>query len=115
MFKFKSFKGLRYLPPFFVVAQLPSYAATPTTSISDEQQSLKQALQREAILGKSFFEQYYVDRVIPEAPTAQLVVAARIIATGTWLTPVSPETKAADAANATSTITADYGHYNPQR
>ncbi|NEU34569.1 LPS export ABC transporter periplasmic protein LptC, partial [bacterium LRH843] len=33
---------------------------------------------------------------------------------GTWLTPVSPETKAADAANATSTITADYGHYNPQ-
>ncbi len=28
--------------------------------------------------------------------------------------PVSPETKAADAANTTSTITADYGHYNPQ-
>ena len=94
-------------------SSITSYAATPTSSISDEQQSLKQALQ-ESYPGQKFFEQYYVDKSSPEAQQRQGRYLSSAYCQGTWLTPVSPETKAADAANATSTITADYGHYNPQ-
>jgi ABC-type multidrug transport system fused ATPase/permease subunit len=94
-------------------SSITSYAAIPTTSISDEQQSLKQALQ-ESYPGQKFFEQYYVDKSSPEAQQRQGRYLSSTYCQGTWLTPVSPETKAADAANATSTITADYGHYNPQ-
>lgn len=94
-------------------SSITSYAATPTSSISDEQQSLKQALQ-ESYPGQKFFEQYYVDKSSPEAQQRQGRYLSSAYCQGTWLTPLSPETKAADAANATSTITADYGHYNPQ-
>ncbi len=87
-------------------SSITSYAATPTTSISDEQQSLKQALQ-ESYPGQKFFEQYYVDKSSPEAQQRQGRYLSSAYCQGTWLTPVSPETKAADAANATATITAD--------
>ena len=33
---------------------------------------------------------------------------------GAWVTPISPETQAVDPSEATSVVTADYGHYDPK-
>ncbi|MDV2468988.1 LPS-assembly protein LptD [Acinetobacter chinensis] len=75
-------------------------------------QQLKQTIQ-EAYPGQQFFEQYYVDKTAPEAQMRNGKYLSSAFCSGAWITPVSPEVKPVPADQATSTVTADYGHYDP--
>ncbi|NLN57984.1 MAG: LPS-assembly protein LptD, partial [Gammaproteobacteria bacterium] len=92
-----------------------SYAQTAdqASSVSHiDNQRLKQSIQ-ETYPGQQFFEQYYVDKATPEAQQQFGNTASSAYCKGAWLTPISSNTVAVDAAEATSTVTADYGHYDP--
>ncbi len=92
-----------------------SYAQTTdqTSSVTNlNNQQLKHTIQ-EAYPGQQFFEQYYVDKAAPEAQQQFGHSQSSAYCEGAWLTPISSGTVAVDAANATSTVTADYGHYDP--
>jgi LPS-assembly protein len=92
-----------------------SYAQTAdqASSVSHiDNQRLKQSIQ-ETYPGQQFFEQYYVDKATPEAQQQFGNTASSAYCKGAWLTPISSSTVAVDAAEATSTVTADYGHYDP--
>ena len=92
-------------------SSISSYAAENDSSNSNNQQ-LKQSLQ-ETYPGEAFFSQYYVDKSTPEAQQRQGQYLSSAYCQGTWITPVSPEVEAVAPDQATSTVTADYGHYNP--
>ena len=92
-----------------------SYAQTTdqTSSVTNlNNQQLKHTIQ-EAYPGQQFFEQYYVDKAAPEAQQQFGHSQSSAYCEGAWLTPISSGTVAVDAENATSTVTADYGHYDP--
>lgn len=94
-------------------SSLPSYAAPATNaSTDDETEQLKQTIS-EAYPGQQFFEQYYVDKSTPEAQLRNTNQLSSAFCSGTWITPIAPTTKAVAAEEATSTITADYGHFDP--
>jgi len=92
-------------------SSISSYAAENDSSNSNNQQ-LKQSLQ-ETYPGEAFFSQYYVDKSTPEAQQRQGQYLSSAYCQGTWITPVSPEVEVVAPDQATSTVTADYGHYNP--
>lgn len=91
---------------------MSSHAETTEPASSITNQQLKQSIQ-DAYPGQSFFEQYYVDKTAPEAQQRFGQELSSAYCQGAWVTPISPNTVAVAAEEATSTVTADYGHYNP--
>lgn len=89
-----------------------SYAESNALASDLDNQQLKASL-KESYPGQNFFEQYYIDKDSAEAQQRKTPTQNRDFCQNTWLTPISPETKAANAADATSVITADHGYYNP--
>ncbi|MGA8882482.1 MAG: LPS assembly protein LptD [Acinetobacter sp.] len=88
-----------------------SYAASPASAEADTAQ-LKQAIS-EAYPGQQFFEQYYVDKSAPEAQQRQGSRLSSAYCQGAWVTPIAPDAKSVPADQVTSTVTADYGHFDP--
>lgn len=91
---------------------MSSHAETTEPASSITNQQLKQSI-LDAYPGQSFFEQYYVDKTAPEAQQRFGQELSSAYCQGAWVTPISPDTVAVAAEEATSTVTADYGHYNP--
>lgn len=87
-----------------------SHASVADSVSTTTNQQLKTAL-NEVYPGQQFFEQYYVDKSAPEAKLRQNLSSS--FCQGTWITPIDPAIKPTDSQNSDSTITADYGHYNP--
>ena len=93
-------------------SSISSYAESTLPASSVDNQKMKDSIQ-EAYPGQHFFEQYYVDKSAPEAQQRQGQYLSSAYCAGAWITPIAPETKAASAAETTSVVTADYGHYDP--
>ena len=93
-------------------SSISSYAESTIPASTVDNQKMKDSIQ-ESYPGQQFFEQYYVDKSSPEAQQRQGQYLSSAYCKGAWITPISPDTKAADPDNATSTVTADYGHYDP--
>ncbi|AMW79138.1 LPS export ABC transporter periplasmic protein LptC [Acinetobacter sp. TGL-Y2] len=89
-----------------------SYAESNEIASEIDNQSLKTVI-NESYPGQHFFEQHYVSKDSPEAQQRSTTLSSAKFCQDTWLTPISPDTKAVDAADATSVITADQGYYNP--
>lgn len=54
-----------------------------------------------------------MDKSSPEAQQRQGKYLSSVYCEGAWVTPIAPDAPTIDPEQATSTITADYGHYNP--
>lgn len=93
-------------------SSISSYAESTIPASTVDNQKMKDSIQ-ESYPGQQFFEQYYLDKSSPEAQQRQGQHLSSTYCQGAWITPISPETKAAAPDNATSTVTADYGHYDP--
>ncbi|WP_338563299.1 LPS-assembly protein LptD [Acinetobacter sp. KS-LM10] len=89
-----------------------SYAESNNVASEVDNQKLNSAI-KESYPGQNFFEQYYVSKNSPEAQARSTPSNSANYCQNTWLTPISPESKAADATDTTSVITADQGYYNP--
>lgn len=89
-----------------------SYAEANDTASTVDNKRLKDSIQK-AYPGQEFFEQYYVEKSSPEAQVRDTKSLSSAFCSGTWITPISPTTQAVDPKEATSTVTADYAHYNP--
>lgn len=87
------------------------YAASNVSSDVNAEQ-LKQRI-NETYPGEAFFSQYYVDKSSAEAQQRQEKYLSSAYCEGTWVTPIAPDVATVAPDQATSTITADYGHYNP--
>src|SRR5690606_9192513 len=88
-----------------------SYAtSTVSSDVQVEQRTLRI---NEIYPGEAFYSQYYIDKSAPEVQQHQGKALSSAYCEGAWITPISPDTPAIDPEQATSTITADYGHYNP--
>ncbi|MFW2045952.1 LPS export ABC transporter periplasmic protein LptC [Acinetobacter variabilis] len=92
-------------------SSVSSYAASNDSSNVNAEQ-LKQRI-NETYPGEAFFSQYYVDKSSPEAQQRQGKYLSSAYCEGAWVTPITPDAPTIDPEQATSTITADYGHYNP--
>ena len=92
-------------------SSVSSYAASNDSSNVNAEQ-LKQRI-NEIYPGEAFFSQYYVDKSSPEAQQRQGKYLSSAYCEGAWVTPIAPDAPTIDPEQATSTITADYGHYNP--
>ena len=92
-------------------SSLSSHAADQTAS-SVNNEKLKQSIS-EAYPGQHFFEQYYVDKTAPEAQQRQGTQMSSAYCQGAWITPIASNSKAPAPSDTTSTITADYGHFDP--
>lgn len=90
-----------------------SYAASTDAVSTVDNDQLKETI-KESYPGQSFFGQYYVKKDAAEAQLRDNKYLSSAFCEGTWITPVSPATKAADPEQATSVITSDFGHYNPK-
>ena len=89
-----------------------SYADSVPTESEVDNQKLKSAI-NESYPGQAFFEQYYISKDSPEAQQRSTFSTSSKFCQDTWLTPISPETKALSPDQATSVITADRAYYNP--
>ena len=89
-----------------------SYASSVDSTSSSTNEQLKTAI-KDVYPGQQFFEQYYVDKSSPEAQQRLGGKPSSAFCQSTWITPITPETKTGDTNTDSSTITADYGHYNP--
>lgn len=89
-----------------------SYAESNNVVSEIDNQKLQSAI-NESYPGQNFFEQYYVSKNAPEAQTRNTALSSAQYCQNTWLTPISPESKSANASETTSVITADQGYYNP--
>ncbi|HCB29832.1 MAG TPA: LPS export ABC transporter periplasmic protein LptC [Acinetobacter lwoffii] len=87
------------------------YAASNVSSDVNAEQ-LKQRI-NETYPGEAFFSQYYVDKSSAEAQQRQEKYLSSAYCEGTWVTPIAPDAATVAPDQVTSTITADYGHYNP--
>ncbi|MFV5591255.1 LPS export ABC transporter periplasmic protein LptC [Acinetobacter variabilis] len=92
-------------------SSVSSYAASNDSSNVNAEQ-LKQRI-NETYPGEAFFSQYYVDKSSLEAQQRQGKYLSSAYCEGAWVTPIAPDAPTIDPEQATSTITADYGHYNP--
>lgn len=92
-------------------SSVSSYAASNDSSNVNAEQ-LKQRI-NETYPGEAFFSQYYVDKSSPEVQQRQGKYLSSAYCEGAWVTPIAPDAPTIDPEQATSTITADYGHYNP--
>ena len=97
---------------FLCGSTVSSYAES-NTAVSDlDNQQLKASLQQ-SYPGQNFFEQYYVDQNSPEARQRKTPAPSAQYCQSTWITPISPDTKAVDPDQSTSVITAERAYYNP--
>lgn len=92
-------------------SSITGYAADQTASTVTNAE-LKKSI-TETYPGQKFFEQYYIDKSAPEAQQRQGHQLSSAYCQGAWVTPIASDTKAASPETATSTITADYGHFDP--
>lgn len=97
-----------------------SYADSKENASDVTNQALDRAIQQdnnpalaELYPGQQFFEQYYVSKSAPEAQQRSNFAPSARFCSNTWLTPISPDTKAVAPEEATSVITADRAYYNP--
>ncbi|WP_298141478.1 LPS assembly protein LptD [uncultured Acinetobacter sp.] len=93
-------------------SSISSYADSLDEPSALDNQQLKQSL-NDTYPGQAFFEQYYVDKSTPEAQQRHGQALTAAYCQGAWVTPIAPDTNVSDGLDATSTLTADYGHYNP--
>ena len=93
-------------------SSISSYADSLEQPSALDNQQLKQSL-NDTYPGQAFFEQYYVDKSSPEAQQRHGQALTAAYCQGAWVTPIGADVKAVDPNDATSTLTADYGHYNP--
>lgn len=89
-----------------------TYADSNETPTDVDNQALKTAI-AESYPGQKFFEQHYVNKDSAEAQQRNTFPQSAKFCGQTWLTPISPETVATPANQATSIITADRAYYNP--
>ncbi len=75
-------------------SSISSYAESTLPASTVNNQKMKDSIQ-EAYPGQQFFEQYYVDKSAPEAQQRQGQYLSSAYCQGAWITPISPETKAA--------------------
>ena len=94
-------------------SSISSFAESTTAPSALDAQQLKQSL-AEAYPGQHFFEQYYVDKTSPEAQQRHGQSLNAAYCQGAWVTPIGSDTQPLDPNQTTSTLTADYGHYNPK-
>ena len=97
---------------FLCGSTVSSYAEsnTPVSDINNQQ--LKASI-KESYPGQNFFEQYYVDKNSSEAQERLKKIPGADFCQNTWVTPISPQTKAANPNEASSVITAEHAYYNP--
>lgn len=93
-------------------SSITAYADTSNTVSSLTNEQLKASI-NEAYAGQHFFEQYYVDKSAPEAQQRQGKSLSAAYCQGAWITPIASNIAAVDPSKATSVVTADYGHYDP--
>ncbi len=87
--------------------------AESALEVSDlDNRQLKEKID-ESYAGQRFFSQYYVDKSSAEAQQRASNNLSSSFCQGTWITPINPNEKFVDAAQATSVITADYALYQP--
>lgn len=93
---------------------ISSYAASSEieTAATTTNEQLRTAI-KENYPGQHFFEQYYIDKSAPEAQQRQAQLQSGSFCSGVWVTPIAADVKTQEASSATSVITADYGHYDP--
>ena len=84
-----------------------SYASSADSTSSTTNEQLKTAI-KDVYPGQQFFEQYYVDKSAPEAQQRLGGKPSSSFCQGTWITPVTPGTKAGDSTTDSSVVTADY-------
>ena len=89
-----------------------SYADSKDSTTEVDNQALQTAI-KESYPGQRFFDQYYVNKNSAEAQQRSTLSPSSKFCAQTWLTPISPDTKAIDPEQATSIITADRAYYNP--
>ena len=89
-----------------------SYAESALDAQELDNRQLKAKI-NQSQTGQDFFSQYYVNKSSAEAQLRNNTTLSSSFCQGTWITPIAPDNKATDPANATSVITADYAHYNP--
>ncbi|MBP8027514.1 MAG: LPS export ABC transporter periplasmic protein LptC, partial [Acinetobacter sp.] len=73
-------------------SSISSYAESTLPASTVNNQKMKDSIQ-EAYPGQQFFEQYYVDKSVPEAKQRQGQYLSSAYCQGAWITPISPETK----------------------
>ena len=88
-----------------------SFAASNVSSDVNAEQ-LKQRI-NETYPGEAFFSQYYVDKSSAEAQQRQGKYLSSAYCKGAWVTPIAPDAETVAPDQATSTISADYGYYDP--
>src|SRR5690606_18219705 len=88
------------------------YAASNFSSDVNAEQ-LKQRI-NETYLGEAFFSQYYVDKSFAEEQQRQGQYLSSAYCKGACITTIAQDAATFAPDQATSTITADYGHYNPE-
>ncbi|WOE32049.1 MULTISPECIES: LPS-assembly protein LptD [unclassified Acinetobacter] len=93
-------------------SSISSYAASLEAASTATNEQLRTAI-KESYPGQHFFEQYYVDKSAPEAKQRQTQSPNAEFCSGIWITPIGSDAKPQESNTATSVITADYGHYNP--
>lgn len=89
-----------------------SFADSSSSGSQTSNDQLNAALQ-EQYPGQQFYQQYYVDKKTLPPQEGQETIANRWCE-GVWAPPFATTTKAADAKNSTSVITADQAYYNPK-
>ncbi|NHB57200.1 LPS-assembly protein LptD [Acinetobacter shaoyimingii] len=97
---------------FLCGSTVSSYAES-NTSVSDIDNKQLKASLKESYPGQNFFEQYYVDKDSPEARQRDTKVPGAQFCQNTFVTPISPNTKALNPDEATSVLTAEHAYYNP--
>lgn len=97
---------------FLCGSTVSSYAESVSTVSDLDNQQLKASLQQ-SYAGQHFFEQYYVDQNSPEALERRSPAPSSQYCQSTWITPISPDTKAVNPDQSTSVITAERAYYNP--
>lgn len=93
-------------------SSVSSYAASNQSSTVDAEK-LKESI-TESYPGEQFFSQYYIDKSAPEAQQRKDQYLSSAFCDNAWITPISPATSAIAPNLATSTITADYGLFDPK-
>ncbi|ANF81994.1 LPS export ABC transporter periplasmic protein LptC [Acinetobacter sp. NCu2D-2] len=93
-------------------SSVSGYAASDQSSNANAE-NIKNSI-NETYPGEQFFSQYYVDKSAPEAQQRQDQYLSSAFCQGAWITPIPPTTETIDPNEATSTVTADYGLFDPK-
>ncbi|WP_088823366.1 LPS assembly protein LptD [Acinetobacter apis] len=89
-----------------------SYADSDQVLSNVNNQQLKQQLNT-SYPGQAFFEQYYINKDNVSVERRPKDANFTAYCQGIWVTPVAADTKALNANESPTDVTADYAHYNP--